>query len=203
MCKSLLVVVTVVTFGFVTSMGLAQRGVGDATGVVRQAVQPETVELSGQVIEVKTEPCEQTTGPSLVGAHFFLKNSEGQTLNIHLGPASQVEFAIRELVPDRTVKVHGFRTEKMKEGHYVAQQITWDDHVLTLRDETLRPVWAAGAAGGGPRAGSGEVRGSGSGYGPSAGRGLGRGQGRGGRYGRYRNGGRGAAAGQGYGRQGR
>jgi len=196
MCKSLVSLVTVVALGLVTSEGLAQRGVGDAAGMVRLGVRPEMVELTGQVIDVKIEPCLQTTGRSLLGAHFLLKTPEGQTLNIHLGPATRVESVIRELVPDTAVTVHGFRTDKMQEGHYVAQQIRCGDHVITLRDETLRPVWAGGAGTVGTQAVRGNVRGFS--------RGVGRGQGRGGmRSDWYLNGVRETTSGQGPGWQGR
>ena len=196
MCRALVSLGTVVALWLVTSVGLAQRGMGDAAGVVRLGVQPEIVDLSGQVVEVKIEPCLQTTGRSLLGAHFLLKTTEGQTLNIHLGPAVQVEFVVRELVPDAVVNVRGFRTEKMQEGHYVAQQIRCGDHVLTLRDETLRPVWAGGVGVGGVQAVGGDLRGFS--------RGVGRGPGRGGiRSNWYRNGGWRATSGQGRGWQGR
>lgn len=43
--------------GVAVPMARAQRGVGDATGVVRQSLRPEIVLLSGKIIEVQTGPC--------------------------------------------------------------------------------------------------------------------------------------------------
>jgi hypothetical protein len=189
MRKVLVLLLTVATFALVASDALAQRGVGDPTGTARLGVQPKIVELSGHVLEVKTEPCGNTTGRSLVGCHFLMKTAAGQTLNIHLGPAAELEFVARELVPGKAVKVHGFRTEKMQQGHYVAQRLAYDGRVVMLRDATLRPVWAGP---GGVRTASGDdvravcggfgfVPGRGAGYGRGAGWGAGRGFGRQGR----------------------
>ena len=136
---------TLAVLGLAASAALAQRGVGDPAGVARSGVKPEIVTLSGKVLEVKTEPCANTTGRSPLGTHFLMKTAEGKTLNIHLGPAAMVEFAAKELVQDKAVKVQAFRTEKMKEDHYVAQQLSYDGGSVTLRDETLQPVWAGGA----------------------------------------------------------
>ena len=46
--------------------------------------------LSGRLVEIKTGPCEQTTGPALVGTHLLVKNKKGETLNVHLGPEAAV-----------------------------------------------------------------------------------------------------------------
>ena len=179
---------TLAVLGLAASAALAQRGVGDPSGVARTGATPEIVTLSGKVLEVNTEPCTNTTGRFPVGTHFLMKTAKGKTLNIHLGPAAMVEFVAKELVPDKAVKVQAFRTEKMKEDHYVAQQLYYDGRNVTLRDQTLQPVWAGGA-------GTGTARG-GAALGPS--RGAGPGWGRGMGYGRNRAGG---GRGAGYGRR--
>jgi len=170
-------IVLTITCGLVTTAAHAQRGVGDPTGVAQQAVKPEVVSLSGEVLEVKTGPCENTTGPSLLGTHLLLKAGEGETLNIHLGPAAQVEFLAADLTAGKTVKVKGFRTEKMEAGHYVAQTVAYGDRTVQLRDENLRPVWAGGRGArnraAGVPAGMGPGRGWGGGYGYRRGRGPG------------------------------
>lgn len=181
---------TLAVLGLAASAALAQRGMGDPSGVARTGTAPEIVTLSGKVLEVKTEPCANTTGRSPVGTHFLMKTAEGQTLNIHLGPAAMVQFVAKELVPDKAVQVRAFRTEKMKEDHYVAQQLSYDGRNVTLRDETLQPVWAGGAGTGAARGGA--ALGPGRGAGPGWGRGMG--------YGRNRaGGGRGAGYGRGSG----
>jgi hypothetical protein len=181
---------TLTVLGLAASAALAQRGAGAPSGVARTGTTPQIVTLSGKVLEVKTEPCANTTGRFPVGTHVLMKTAEGKTLNIHLGPAAMVEFVAKELVPDKAVKVDAFRTEKMKEDDYVAQQLSFDGRSVPLRDETLQPVWAGGA-------GTGTARGEAA-LGP--GRGAGPGWGRGMGYGRNRaGGGRGAGFGRGYG----
>jgi hypothetical protein len=189
MNKVRVLMLTWAALGLTASIALAQRGAGDPVGVARSGIQPEIVALSGQVLEVTTEPCANTTGRSPVGTHFLLKTAEGRTLNIHLGPAAMVESVAKELVPDKAVKVQAFRTEKMKADHYVAQQLAYDGRSTTLRDETLQPVWAGGAGRGVAReaAALGPGRGAGAGWARGAG------------YGRNRGGGRGAGLGRGYG----
>ncbi len=192
MSKMLVSMLTLAVLGLVASAALAQRGAGAPSGVARTGTASEIVTLSGKVLEVKTEPCANTTGRFPVGTHFLMKTAKGKTLNIHLGPAAMVEFAAKELVPDKAVKVQAFRTENMKEDHYVAQELSFDGRSVKLRDETLQPVWAGGAgtaaAPGGAALGSGRGAGAGwgrgAGYGRRAGYGRGAGLGRGAGYGR-------------------
>lgn len=174
----------------------AQKGVGDAEGVARQAVKPKVVSISGKVVAVKTEPCKMTTGPSYLGTHFLLQTPAGKELNIHLGPANMVGQLAERLAAGRKVNVEGFRTDKMQREHYVAQSVALGKDVIELRDDALRPVWAGGAGVSRGRAvgqwapgngrGQGYGRGGGSGWGRGAGRGYGRGAGwgQGGGYGR-------------------
>lgn len=190
MNKVRVAMLTLTVLGLVASAATAQRGVGDPSGVARTGTTPEIVTLSGKVLEVETEPCANTTGRFPVGTHFLIKTPEGKTLNVHLGPAAMVEFVAKELTADKAVKVQAFRTEKMKADHYVALQLSYDGRDVTLRDETLQPVWAGGARTG--NAGGGAALGPGRGAGPGWGRGMG--------YGRNRAGGnRGAGYGRGYG----
>jgi hypothetical protein len=134
--------VPVVLLGLATSVAQAQRGTGQLSGVARQAWEIDTVTLWGTVVEVQSGPCESTTGRSPIGTHFFLKTGEGKTLNIHLGPAVQVEPVVRALPVGERVQVQAFRTERMEADHYVAQRVTAGDHTMRLRDDNLRPLWA-------------------------------------------------------------
>ena len=98
-------------------------------------------------MEIRIGLCEKTTGRSLVGTHIFLETRDGESLNIHLGPAAAVadivaKLSVREK-QDLTVKA--FRTQKMPKNNYAAQSITFDAHTIVLRDKTLRPVWAGKA----------------------------------------------------------
>jgi hypothetical protein len=156
-----------------SSAAFAQRGMGDAQGVAQQATKPKVVSLSGKVLKVETAPCEMTTGRSLLGTHFVMKTSDKKKVNIHLGPAGAVDFVTKNLSQGLEVEVTAFRTEKMKEGHYVARTLAFGSRTVELRDETLRPAWAG-------RGGPGWGRGRGAGYGRGRGAGWGR---QGGRYG--------------------
>ena len=165
----------------------AQRGMGDPVGVARQAVKPEVISLSGEVLAVKTGPCEKTTGRADVGSHVFLKTPKGEKVNIHLGPAAAVDYLVERLPVGKKVTADVFRTAKMPTSHYVAQSLTFDGTTIRLRDEGLRPFWARGSGvsrgRGGPQYGPGTRQGShrrsGPGYGRGRGRGWGRGEGRG------------------------
>ena len=121
---------------------LAQRGMGDAIGVVRQGIKPEIVTLQGKVVRTITGPCEKTTGPSDMGTHFILKVEQGQEQNIHLGPAHLVQGVTDLLAHGSTVSVCGFRTDKMPQGHYNAVTVMLGNKTIRLRGENLRPVWA-------------------------------------------------------------
>lgn len=164
----------------------AQRGMGEPTGVAQQAVKPEVVSLSGEVLAVETGPCKKTTGRADVGSHFLLKTPKGKELNIHLGPAAAVDYILERLPVGKKVTVQAFRTAKMPKNHYVARSLTFDETTIRLRDEGLRPVWARGSGAsrgrGGPQYGHGLGQGSpwrtGPGYGPGRGRAWGRGWGR-------------------------
>ncbi len=125
----------------------AQKGVGDQAGVVRQGVQPQVVEFSGKLVEIRIGLCEKTTGRSPVGTHVFLETPDGKSLNIHLGPAAAVADTVATLSvrPGQDLTVKAFRTEKMPENQYVAQSLTFDGKTVKLRDKALRPVWAGSA----------------------------------------------------------
>ncbi len=179
----------------------AQKGVGYPTGVARQPVKPEIVSLSGKLVEVKTGPCEATTGRAINGTHLILETDQKEQLNVHLGPAAVMADTVAKLSEGQQIAVKAFHTEKMKDNHYVAQSLTFGETTVDLRDEGFRPAWAGGNAGlqqtaagqAGPgmgrnqgwgqgqrwRQGQGRGRGQGWGQGQGRGQGWGQGQGRG------------------------
>lgn len=173
--------VLVVCLGFASPV-FAQKGVGDPSGVARQAVKPAIVSLSGKLVEVKTEACELTTGRSPIGTHVILEAAK-ERLNIHFGPAAAVADIVAKLSVGQQLTVKAFRTEKMKEKHFVAQSLAFGETTIELRDANLQPVWAggnvgprgagAGQAGFGGGRGQGWGRGAGWGRGPGSGRGAG------------------------------
>jgi hypothetical protein len=159
--------------GVLSPSAYAQKGVGDSAGVAQQPNKPELVSLSGEIVAVETKPCEKTTGHALVGTHILLKTAKGDTLNVHLGWAEAVEEITKQVTVGKKVTVAAFRTDKMPEGQYVAQSVTFDEKTVQLRDENLRPVWAGGGAG---LRGSQQALGRGRGWGRGYGRGWGAGR---------------------------
>ena len=175
------VVTLILVFGLLTPDVRAQRGVGEPSGVARQAVKPEVVTFSGKLVEIKTGPCEKTTGRSPLGTHLILETADGKKLNIHLGPATAVADLVAKLSVGQSLTVKAFRTEKLPDGQFVAQTVTFGDNTIELRDQGLRPVWAQGNADAGS-AGTAVVPGRGGrglGWGGGSGRGAGWGRGRG------------------------
>lgn len=157
----------------------AQKGVGDPTGVARQSVKPEVVALSGRLVEVKTGPCEATTGRAINGTHLILKTDQKEKLNVHLGPAAVMADTVAKLSEGQQIAVKAFHTEKMKDNHYVALSLTFGETTVELRDEGFRPAWAGGNAGLQQTTAGQAGPGMGRGQGPGQGQGWRRGQGRG------------------------
>ena len=200
-----------ICYGAGASIALAQKGTGTPTGVAQQVAKPKITSLSGTISEIETGPCQATTGRATVGTHLLIETAKGQKLNVHLGPTAAVQRLTERLKTGDKVTVNVFRTEKMLEGHHVAQSIVLGKETFQLRDGNLRPLWAgAGTAWigrGGPRPDPGFVptRGGGRGWASPGrgrggyGRGYGRGQGYGGGYGRGYGQGYGRGYGQGYG----
>ncbi len=141
--KKLFLLLAAMTLAALPAAG--QRGTGDASGVARQAVKPEVITLAGTVTEIKTAPCENTTGRSYLGTHLIVKTPEGETVNLHLGPAADTEEISQQLSVGDRIAFDAFRTEDMPEDALVATAITLPgQRVIELRDSTLRPYWAAG-----------------------------------------------------------
>ncbi len=147
--KVILLVVAAITLAIFSPPVYAQKGVGDETGLARQAVKPALNSFSGTVVSVDTKVCEKTTGHGEIGTHFFLKTDQNETLNIDLGwsDADVVKGVAKNLTVGKQVTVVAFRTEKMPKERYVAKSLTIDGKTTDLRDENLRPVWAGGGAG--------------------------------------------------------
>ena len=120
----------------------AQRGMGDSRGIAQQSLKPSLVRISGRLEEIKTHPCESTTGQAELGTHLILKDKSGQELNIHLGPAPAVSEVVKQLTVGKSLDLLGFRTDKMPPNHYAATTLILADRVIQLRDSDLRPYWS-------------------------------------------------------------
>lgn len=127
----------------------AQKGMGDRTGIAREGASPEVVALTGRLLNVDTHRCEKTTGPAALGTHLIVRMTNGEKINLHLGPSSAVDRLVTGLKPGMSLRVKAFRTDDMEKNAYVAVTLTGPKKTVTLRDgETLRPVWAGGRRGG-------------------------------------------------------
>ena len=119
-----------------------QLGMGDRKGIVQQGLKPRLVRLSGILQQIQTHPCESTTGKAELGTHLILEGKDGQELNIHLGPASEVSEIVKRLTLHTRLDLLGFRTDKMPSNHYVAKTLIFPNHIVQLRDSELRPNWS-------------------------------------------------------------
>ena len=150
----------------------AQKGMGEPTGVARQAVKPPIETMSGTIKDIKTGPCERTTGRSLEGVHLIVQAETGKTINLHLGPAAALEDVLDQLSVGQQITFEAFRTDAMPQDAYVAKSLKAGDATFDLRDDNLRPNWAIaarGGRGGGPGMGAGRGQGQGRGPGPGGG----------------------------------
>lgn len=95
---------------------LAQRGEGDQQGVSSGPVAAKIVSLSGEVSELKAEPCRMTAGRSSPGTHLVIRTPEGKTVTIHLGPAADVERLTNDLSRGMAIKAEVFWTEATPDG---------------------------------------------------------------------------------------
>lgn len=120
----------------------AQKGTGDAFGVVGTGLADTVYRVSGNLVQLATHPCEQTTGPAPLGTHLHLRTTTGATLNVHLGPADEVAYLEELLVPGQHLEIDVFRTAALPEDQCVAQVIYTGNQVVALRDDSLRPQWA-------------------------------------------------------------
>ena len=145
----------------------AQKGMGEPTGVARQAVKPPVQAMSGTIKDIKIGPCERTTGRSLVGVHLVVQAENDKAINLHLGPEGALENVVDQLSVGQPITFEAFRTDLMPEGAYVAKSLKVGNEEFDLRDDNLRPNWAIAARGGGPGMGAG--KGQGRGAGPAAG----------------------------------
>lgn len=144
----------------------AQKGMGEQTGVGRQAEKPPIETMSGTIKDIKIGPCERTTGRSLQGVHLIVQADSGKTINLHLGPDAALEEVTAQLSKGQQITFEAFHTDIMPADAYVAKSLKMGGTTFVLRDDNLRPRWAIaakGGRGGGPGMGAG--RGSGSGGG--------------------------------------
>jgi hypothetical protein len=159
--KSLKLIITTFAALLLSVSATAQKGAGEATGIAQQAVKPPVITLSGKLLEIRTGPCENTTGKSPTGTHLIVQSEDGAKLNIHLGPENAVDHVVDQLAAGQSVTFEVFRTERLPDNAYIAKSLLLEDRVIHLRDDNLRPSWAYAQGMG--RQGTGQGRGQGRG----------------------------------------
>jgi hypothetical protein len=152
-------IITISLFLLFSGFAVAQKGMGDDTGIVRHGLTPPVTSISGELLEIETGPCERTTGRAKIGTHLIIQDKDGQKLNIHLGPENAVDDVVEQLSLKQTLFLDVFHTEKMPANAYIAKSLTIDGKVIHLRDDNLRPVWA-GSRGAGRGQGMRQGRGN-------------------------------------------
>lgn len=138
--KKILILTFFLASIFITMAAVAQKGAGDATGISKQGLNPELVELKGVVQSIKSGPCENTKGKSTLGTHMMVETS-GEVLNIHLGPTTEVADFVANAEGEEVV-VTAFQTDKLPSDHYIAKEFILRGKTYELRDDNLKPEWA-------------------------------------------------------------
>lgn len=158
--RQLIGMIAVILVPIWMNSALAQRGTGERQGIARQADRPEVQSIEGTLREVKTGPCEHTTGRSPVGTHLMLEGKDAN-YNLHLGPESEVQDVVKLAKIGEKVAATAFRTDRHADEHYVAVTVMLGDEEIRLRDAALRPRWAGRDGRGGgqtaPRGSGGQV----------------------------------------------
>jgi hypothetical protein len=127
----------------VVAPALAQKGMGDEQGIARSGDRPALQQVAGTVTGIDVGACEASTGRSMTGAHLVL-DSEGERLELHLGPLSAVDHVLEQTPVGTTLTAQAFRTDAMPAATWVAKDLVVDGKTIHLRDDSLRPSWAGG-----------------------------------------------------------
>jgi hypothetical protein len=85
------------------------------------------------------------------GVHLGVR-SDGEVLDVHLGPQAYLEEQNFEVESGQTVEVVGSRVSFGGKPAVIAREIKVDEKSLQLREESGRPLWAGQTGPGMPRA---------------------------------------------------
>jgi len=140
--KGTKILITVVVLLALTSMGYAQKGMGNNTGIARANSVVEIEKISGELQEIITEPCTQTTGRYSNGTHLLVKNNENETLNVHLGPTKVVSGMTDQLNAGEEIHLEMYTTEDLPENHYIVKEFKSGEVSHEIRNSNLKPFWA-------------------------------------------------------------
>lgn len=138
------VVCTVLTsLALIASPAVAQRTATDGPGVAAQPISPPVIVLTGTIEEILAGPCQRPNGQCVVGVHLTLATAERGVVTLRLGPLAVLDHVVARLDEEDPIKVQAFHGDAMPDTHYVAKSITVDGDEIALRNDRLRPYWAA------------------------------------------------------------
>ena len=119
----------------------AQKGRGQKTGLARRGYQPKIESIAGEILEIKTGPCEMTTGRAIQSMHLIMQSSNNKKLNLHLGPALILRPLSKQLSAGMNIKIKAFRTPRLIENQYIVQSINLDNKIKVSEKSNLeKPV---------------------------------------------------------------
>jgi hypothetical protein len=95
------------------------------------------VQLSGEVIDVYQISSQRGLRS---GVHVLLQTN-GDIVEVRLGPSRYLEDHQFSLEPDDWIVVEGTRTDQARDKALMAYQVTRGEQVLVLRDENGMPLW--------------------------------------------------------------
>jgi hypothetical protein len=127
-----------------TSLGYTQKGTGNTSGIAKSDLVNEIENVSGELQQIITEPCTQTTGRYSEGSHLLIKTNQERTstLNLHLGPTRVISGMTNQLKTGQGIKVKVFSTKVMPANHYIVKEFQSNGESYEIRDSDLRPFWA-------------------------------------------------------------
>jgi hypothetical protein len=136
----------------------AQLGADDENGLaqnegVGRGMEIDTRGITGTLGELVVGECTTRTRGVVEGAHLIVTTMGDQQAVIHLGPtsASVVEEIVAAAEPQQEYEGLIIRTDEMPFDAFAAATVTLNGQSWQLRDDEMRPVWAAadGTQGGG------------------------------------------------------
>lgn len=134
--KGFSLIVGTLLLGFLGLAYLVQAQ--DKTSQERYPYDPaKQITISGKIQETKDYHCPVS---GTLGSHFTMKG-EGETLEVHLAPASFLKDYEIKFRPGEDVKVVGVKIEFEGKPALMARIVTVDNETYVFRDEKGKPLW--------------------------------------------------------------
>jgi hypothetical protein len=105
---------------------------------------PKTVEtIEGKVLSIEKTTSAKKRG---YGVHLTLQ-TEKETIEVHLGPASYIDKQTPKIEANDTITVTGSRVTIDEKPAIIAAQVNKGNEVLKLRDNNGLPAWSRAGRG--------------------------------------------------------